>query len=404
MSRVAVVGAGFAGLSAAARVEAAGLEAVTVEARDRVGGRVFSRELGNGSVIEMGAEFILDGNTRVREVAADLGLGLWDKGIRYGRREPRGGSPVDEDGLAEALKTIGSALADDPPAAAVPSRELLDRLAIDAGARDYILARVEISCAAPAGLVPAGEMLGVAHVGDEASPSVAGGNQRIAIELARRLSQPVLLSSPVRRLEWSTDDGVRIATEGGMIEADVAIMAVPASVIGSIEFDPPLPDRKQDALSTVRYGNAAKLFVPLAEDPEPRAVMSIPERYWAWTDTGKEGRPQPVLHAFAGSAAALERLDVSDGPDRWRTSMLALRPDVEPADADPILSTWDDDPWVRGAYSVSPGPELTPRLQEPCGPLHFAGEYTAGAFSGLMEGALRSGERAAEALLTERAA
>ena len=63
-----------------------------LEARDRVGGRVWSRQLDNGAVVEMGAEFILPGNTAIRELAGRLGLGLWDKGMRYGQREPRGGS------------------------------------------------------------------------------------------------------------------------------------------------------------------------------------------------------------------------------------------------------------------------------------------------------------------------
>ena len=62
-----------------------------LEARDRVGGRVWSRRLDNGAVVEMGAEFILPGNTAVRGLAERLGLGLWDKGMRYGQREPRGG-------------------------------------------------------------------------------------------------------------------------------------------------------------------------------------------------------------------------------------------------------------------------------------------------------------------------
>ena len=92
--RVAVAGAGLAGLSAADELQRAGADVVVLEARDRVGGRVWSRRLDNGAVVEMGAEFILPGNTAMRELAERFGLGLWDKGMRYGRREPRG---VDRD-------------------------------------------------------------------------------------------------------------------------------------------------------------------------------------------------------------------------------------------------------------------------------------------------------------------
>jgi monoamine oxidase len=81
VTRVVVVGAGLSGLAAAEALLAAGREVVVLEARDRVGGRVWSRRLANGAVVEMGAEFVLPGNTVVEETAARLGLGLWEKGM-----------------------------------------------------------------------------------------------------------------------------------------------------------------------------------------------------------------------------------------------------------------------------------------------------------------------------------
>ena len=75
------------------------------EARDRVGGRVWSRELPSGGVVEMGAEFILPDNSVIRETAARLGLALFDKGTTYGDREPRGGTAGDaRDELVAALR------------------------------------------------------------------------------------------------------------------------------------------------------------------------------------------------------------------------------------------------------------------------------------------------------------
>ena len=105
--RAAVVGAGLAGLVAADELQRAGAEVVVLEARDRVGGRVWSRRLDNGAVVEMGAEFILAGNTELRALAERFGLGLWDKGMRYGQREPRGGAPVTPAELAEATMALG---------------------------------------------------------------------------------------------------------------------------------------------------------------------------------------------------------------------------------------------------------------------------------------------------------
>jgi monoamine oxidase len=400
--RIAVIGAGLAGLAAARRLCEGGCEVEVLEARDRVGGRVWSRELPGGAVIEMGAEFILPANTRIREIAAELGLGLWDKGVRYGRREPRGGAAFSDARLADALALIEHLLTSDPDRAGVPARQLLDEIEVDAGARDYILARTEISAASPADTVPAGDLLGIAHVDDDPSPSIAGGNQRIAVELARTLPRPVRLGAAVRRVESRAAGRLRVSAGGDALEADAVVVAAPASVIGSIDFGPALPDERRLGLSRVRYGQAAKLFVPLTASPEPRAVMSIPERYWAWTETGEGDLPQRVVSAFAGSPAGLAGLAVAEGPDHWVASLRELRPELELDESGTVLSTWEDDEWVAGAYSVSPGPELSAELSAPCGGIHFAGEHTAGVFSGLLVGALRSGERAAEEILATR--
>ncbi len=90
---------------------AAAAEVVVLEARDRVGGRVWSRELENGSVVEMGAEFILEENTVVQETAERLGLDLLDKGMSYGRRELRGAEAFDPAELDAAVAEIERATA-----------------------------------------------------------------------------------------------------------------------------------------------------------------------------------------------------------------------------------------------------------------------------------------------------
>ena len=104
---------------------------------------------------------------------------------------------------------------------------------------------------------------------------------------------------------------------------------------------------------------------------------------------------QPVVHAFAGSPAALERLAVADGPERWLASLARLRPDLALDPAGAVLSTWSDDPWARGAYSVHTPGGNDPALAAAYGRLVFAGEHTAGSRAALMEGALASGVRAA---------
>ena len=90
-TRVCVIGAGFAGLAAAAALADGGLEPLVLEARERVGGRVHSRRLANGAVVELGAEFVEDDQQTLVATAARLGLAMAPAGIAYGDREPRGG-------------------------------------------------------------------------------------------------------------------------------------------------------------------------------------------------------------------------------------------------------------------------------------------------------------------------
>ncbi len=110
--RVVVVGAGFAGLLAAYRVAQAGHEVVVLEARDRVGGRVWSQELAPGdprSVVERGGEFVLDGYDVMRAVMAGLGLELEDMTMSYYEREPRGGAATTHRDMAAVAEVVARA-------------------------------------------------------------------------------------------------------------------------------------------------------------------------------------------------------------------------------------------------------------------------------------------------------
>jgi monoamine oxidase len=392
-----VVGAGLAGLVAGDELARAGVEVVVLEARSRVGGRVWSRQLDNGAVVEMGAEYILPGNTAILELVDRFGLGLWDKGMNYGWRDPRGGTGTTYDELAAAVASAERALASGARTGQ-SARDFLAELDIPAGAREAILARVEISCANTADRVAASDLSGVAHIDREPSPSIAGGNQRLPLALAGELGGAVRLDSAVQAVAWG--ERVRVATATDSIDADVAVIAVPASVLATIAVDPPLPEPLADALAQVEYGHAAKLFVPLNDAASPSAVMNVDDRYWCWTATGDGGRTQPVVSAFAGSRPALDALEVENGAGRWLDSLERIRPDLELDRAGALLSTWADDPWVRAAYSTSPPPAVAAATNVPIGPLAFAGEHTAGEHAALMEGAIRSGRRAAQSLLS----
>jgi monoamine oxidase len=364
-----------------------------LEARDRVGGRVWSTTMANGSVIELGAEFVLPGHEVVRQACTRLGLELADKRMLYGDREPRGVA-IDAAQLHLGVEAVRIALeARSDHGDGIDAATFLDGLDLHPATGETIRSRAEVSCAASAERFPAAALAHVAAISQEPCPTVRGGNQLIASRLADGLD--VRLGAAVERVVWSEAGGVRVRAAGSELEADRVVLALPASVVGRIVFEPGPPEQLAAAYAGVAYGNAAKLFLPLRETPPPSAVLSVPERYWTWTAAAGEG-VQPVVHAFAGSAPALAALRVGEGPERWVESVLRLRPDLAIDPAGVVLSTWDDDPWVGAAYSCDAPPE---EAWAPVGPLHVCGEHTGGAFSALMEGALRSGLRVAEEII-----
>ena len=146
----------------------------------------------------------------------------------------------------------------------------------------------------------------------------------------------------------------------------------------------------------------AKLHLPLTRGAVPSAVQSVPGKFWTWTAADATGQVQPVVHAFGGTAEGLAALAVADGPATWASRIAALRPDLAVDGDRALLPTWNDDPWAGESYSaltVSVACGDGELLATPAGRVHFAGEHTAGDWAGLMEGALRSGERAAREVL-----
>ena len=306
-----------------------GAEVTVLEARRRVGGRVASRSLDSGPVVELGAEFILPGYDVMRALADRAGLVLLDKGMRYGVREPRGVALHDGELDAGYARLRDALAALEQTDEAVSVADFLARLDLGDVTREVVRSRAEISSVADASRVDARVLAHLAAPDDSPCPSIAGGNDRLAAFLAAEIGHGLLEGEPARAIEWR-QDGAVVRSFGIDVQADMVVVAVPAACVGDLAFDPPLPEAMQAELAAVRTGDAAKLFVPLRDVPRTSAVMSVPERFWTWTAHGLDGAVQPVVSAFAGSAAALERLGVkrdrSAGPSRsprcGRTSRL----------------------------------------------------------------------------------
>lgn len=400
---IAVVGAGFAGLSAATQLESKGYDVTVFEARDRVGGRVWSESINTGhgeeSIIERGAEFVLDGYDTMRELLDLTGLKLVDTGMSYYVRSLVETPHIGTQQVADAGTKAAQIAKTLPSTASV--EDVLQVLEFEEELVDALRARIEISTAVQADQVTASALEHVASFKVQPSWRVGGGNQSLAKELATRLNRPVRLNNPVLRV-YSLDDGrVAVNTKAGTDEFDAVVIALPLAILKDPSLvDLSLPGWKREAFSRIVQGHAAKLHIPLRTRPETSATMSVSGRFWNWTAIDNSARVAPILNGFIGSPEAMNNAALADGVEGWAELARATRPDSDFASNFPaVLTDWRVDPLALGAYSAL-SPQATAQdvrlLERPVGNIHFAGEYGDSEYTGLMEGALRSGRRAAQ--------
>ena len=402
MKTCVVIGAGCAGLTAADALAEAGIEVTVLEARDRVGGRVWSDRAGNGALIERGAEFITAGYDATDAMVERLGLEYRGMGIRYPDRELRPDPGIDR---AEALAVAHDVEA--AAAAAGPDAMALDILATveDDDIRELLASRSQSASSVALELLPAERLRTVGHLLDDGETRrIGGGNDGIALCLAERLGDAVRLEDPVSRIEHGPD-GVRIHAESGVFEADACIVAVPLAVTQNIVFDPPLEPERIAEMQRIPVGQAAKLVVPAAEAIPPAAIMSTADRFWAYT-TPCDEVGGTVVGSWIGGAPVMDLLDVDAGPATWIDRIRSYWTEL-PAldDAAAETTIWrHDNPWTGGTYSAVTGiPDDRDRhpIGDQLGRVSFAGEHTAPRdWTATIEGAIRSGQRAAGEIIT----
>jgi monoamine oxidase len=393
--RVVVVGAGFAGLTAAHRLANAGWDVTVLEARDRVGGRVWSLSLDNGEVVEMGGEWIASGQDAVLGLASKLGMGLIDPGIDFVSRDAVGGEaiPIEEHRrvnrrLGDLLQTIPSAELEVMTAA-----EALNRMAESSPAYDVLCSRLEGTMGAPLEEVAATEIGPDFGYGEHSYFRIAGGNDSLAAVIADRLD--ISFGSEVLAIA-QRGNRVVLTTPGSELEADAVVVAVPLPVLQRLDLDPMPPPPVLAALRSLRMGSAAKVAIATKTVPPlfRRQDTDIPA--WYWTGLTAGGSTRKAVTGFAGSGLGVQAL-MTDPVGRLGRAVPEVALLGEPAIVD-----WGADPLAGGCYSaIGPGQRaLLDVFRRPWGRIVIAGEHRNG--SGSIDGAIRSGDDAADQVLTLR--
>ncbi|MFD5562500.1 flavin monoamine oxidase family protein [Kitasatospora griseola] len=422
-----VVGAGIAGLTAARLLHAAGQRVVVLEARDRVGGRMWTDRTAGFSV-DRGASWIhgLTGNP-LTGIVAELGLetveftvGSFQAGGRPIADHDEARRPMDEaatkrwlDDVETADALFQQAIADsgDDESYADATERTLAGTGWDAEradrVRQFYRHRTEEQCGADIEQVAAHALDEDAIEGEEVI--FPGGYDAIPHAFAAGLD--VRLGTTVTAVTRSAS-GVRVDTDSGAFEAAQVIVTVPLGVLkaGAIAFTPALPDAVAGPIARLGMGAFNKVFLRFPERFWPDGVYAIRQHgragvpWHSWYDVSAvSGRP--MLLTFAGGDWAREIEQLTD--EEIVTSVVdALRGIHGDAVPDPVahwITRWASDPLALGSYSyvaVGSSHDDHDAMAEPVdGVLHFAGEATYGHEPATVHGALLSGHRAAERVL-----
>lgn len=436
---VVIIGAGLAGLTCARDLVAGGIDDVlVVEARDRVGGRTLNQPIAGDAVVEGGGQWVGPTQTEILSLAAELGIEtfptyntgdtvLYFEGFRLLASEfpddPKVRADLDQavaalDAMAQTVPldapwTAPDAIAWDGTTVAA----WLDANMTTVDGRLELELEVGSFLSAPMSqisllyllfyIASAGSMSALADIeGGAQERRFVGGSQLLSLRMAEALGERIALGSPVTHIDATDDSEIRVVTASGAVRARRLVVAMMPKDADRIAFTPPLPTARA-ALANQWTASAGDYKAHLVyEQPfwrtqglSGQCLTDDPRVSFTFDNSPPTGTPG-VLLVFADVSALPATQD-----ERRQAIANALVPIFGAQAGQPI--DFVDTDWGSEAYTAGCVSPLAPglltahgaALRPPVGRIHWAGTETATVWSGYMDGAVRSGQRAAQEVL-----
>jgi monoamine oxidase len=445
---VCVVGAGFAGLAAARRLSQAGVSTIVLEANDRVGGRTYTEELSDGITVDHGGAWFGPGQDAAYGLASELGVETYPtytKGAnvyvkdgvpkRYKGMVPLSMGPLQIANLGVAMRRLDHMAAQLPVEAPwqAPRAKRWDSMTLATwldrnmapGRAKRVFSNVlkDLYTADPAevSLLYALYLIGSHGGGLDFLFSMEGGGQQdrvvggtggLANRVAGELGDAVRLASPVHGVRW-TDGKVEVDGAGISVTATNVVIAVPAPLTGRIRFDPPLPVERAYLTHRMPIGAVTKIALVYDDawwrtDGLNGSSLDVDSLASLTLDGCARTTPPGILTVIVAGPQSISfnRLDAQQRRELVTSEMVKRFGPKGRGVVGYHEHDWGAEDYCRGGYmSHMPPGVLTGfgrALREPVGPIHWAGTETATTSHGFIDGAIRSGLRAANEILGAR--